>query len=333
MVSGRRLMRASLDIPETAAEMKTVLARQLDPNRQELAVRDIMSTQIITASPEDSVLAAAKRMSENNISCVVVTDDEMVIGILTDKDILKGIAGHDTEFHRLTIGQRMSSPVELTSPEQSVVTTGQVMEAKGIKRLPVVDGGAIVGVVTQTDIMRGLISISPLGAVSDIMSTHIADVDTGATIAEAAQIMASKGISCLVAMHHGEVTGILTEKDLLRRVVALHKDPATTQVVDIMSFPIVSVPPNYSVLSAGKKMETMRLHRLLVMDNMRKVCGIITQTDIMRAVRRELEHLGDRHPSFDTEVRSLIDRLIMDTGKLRDILLTADETPCETYAR
>ncbi len=325
-------MKASLDSPETTAEMKVVFPRQFDPNRQELAVRDIMSTQIITASPEDSVFAAAKRMSENSISCVVVTDDEMVIGILTDKDILNGIAGHDTEFQRLKISQRMSSPVELTSPEQSAIAAGRVMETKGIKRLPVVDGGVIVGVVTQTDIMRGLISISPLGAVSEIMSTHIADVDTGVTIAEAARIMASKGISCLIAMHHGEVTGILTEKDLLRRVVALHRDPSTTQVVDVMSFPIVSVPPNYSVLSAGKKMETMRLHRLLVMDNARKVCGIITQTDIMRAVRRELERLGERHPPFSAEIRTLIDHLVIDAAKLRNILLTADETARGTYA-
>ncbi len=325
-------MTASPDMLETTTPMKVVLPRQLGANRRELEVRDIMNTQIITASADDSVLAAARCMSENGISCVVVTDDEMVIGILTDKDILKGIAGKDTEFHRLKISQRMSSPVEVASPDQSVIAAGRTMETKGIKRLPVVDGGALVGVVTQTDIMRGLISISPLGAVSDIMSTQIAQIGTDASIAEAAQVMAAKGISCLIARHRGEVAGILTEKDVLRRVVALRKDPTTTQVVDIMSFPIASVPSTYSVLSAGKKMETMRLHRLLVMENGREVCGIITQTDIMRAVRRELEHL-DARASLDPAVRSLIDRLVMDMGKLRGILLSTDEIACETRDR
>lgn len=295
-----------------------------------LKVCDVMGREIVTASPDDTVLAAAKRMSENNISCVVVTDDEMVIGILTDKDILKGIAGNDTDFHRLRISQRMSSPVEVIAPEESVIVAGKTMEAKGIKRLPVVDGGVLVGIVTQTDVTRGLISISPLGSVSEIMSTQIATVDTGATAAEAARIMASRGISCLVAMHRQEVAGMLTEKDLLRRVVALHKNPATTQVVEIMSFPIVSIPPSYSVLSAGKKMDTMRLHRLVVMDHPRKVCGIVTQSDIMKAVRNELERLEQNHPMLRAELRRLAGHLVENAEKLRCFIHTLPDAAFET---
>ena len=271
-----------------------------------LKVRDIMGREIITASPDDTVFAAARRMSENNISCVVVTDDETVVGILTDKDILKGIAGNDIDFHRLHISQRMSSPVEVISPEESVIAAGKIMEAKGIKRLPVVDAGALVGIVTQTDITRGLISISPLGSVSEVMSRKVITVDTACTVAEAARIMASHDISCLVATHRQDPAGMLTEKDLLRRVVALHKNPATTQVVEIMSFPLVSIPSSYSVLSAGKKMDTMRLHRLVVMDHPRHVCGVVTQTDIMKAVRNELERLERDHPHLRAELRSLV---------------------------
>ncbi|NLZ06583.1 MAG: CBS domain-containing protein [Phycisphaerae bacterium] len=271
-----------------------------------LKVRDIMSRELVTAGPMDTVLVAAKRMSENNISCVIVTDGGMVIGILTDKDILKGVAADDQDFHRLHIERRMSSPVEVVHPDESVMVAGKIMESKAIKRLPVVEAGELVGIVTQTDVTRGLISISPLAAVSEVMSTKVATVNTGAMAAEAARIMASHGISCLVAMHRQEVAGILTEKDLLRRVVALHKNPATTQVVEIMSFPLVSIPPSYSVLSAGRKMDTMRLHRLVVMDHPKNVCGIVTQTDIMKAVRNELERLERDHPHLRAELRNLI---------------------------
>ncbi len=305
----------------------TVLSGQLQTNRRPLKVSDIMSRQIVTATMDDTVFTAAKRMSENNISCVVVIDDEMVIGILTDKDILKGIAGNDTDFHRLHISQRMSNPVETISPEELVTVAGRTMEAKGIKRLPVVDGGSLVGIITQTDVMRGLISVSPLGAVSEIMSTKIATVEGGASIAEAARIMATNGISCLVAMHRQDVAGIITEKDLLRRVVALHKNPATTQVVEIMSFPIIAIPPSYSVLSAGKKMETMRLHRLVVMDQHKKVCGIITQTDILCAVRAELERLEQNHPYLGTQLRHVVACLLQDTQRLRDLLSEVPDQP------
>lgn len=306
---------------------QTTLPGQVRANRHPLKVSDIMSRQIVTATMDDTIFTAAKRMSENNISCIVVIDDEMVIGILTDKDILKGIAENDKDFHHLRISDRMSSPVETISPEELVTVAGKIMEAKDIKRLPVVEGGLLLGIITQTDVMRGLISISPLGAVSEIMSTQIASVDTGATIAEAARIMASNGISCVVAVHRREVAGIVTEKDLLRRVVALHKDPSTTQVVDIMSFPLVAIPPSYSVLSAGKKMDTMRLHRLVVMDQHKKVCGIITQTDILRAVRAELERLERNHPLLGTQLRNLVACLLQDTERLRDLLREVPDQP------
>jgi CBS domain-containing protein len=218
----------------------------------------------------------------------------------------------------------MSRPAVVVSPNEPVIVAGRTMQDKGIKRLPVVDAGSLVGIVTQTDVMRGLISISPLGSVSEVMTDNVATVETAATAAEAARIMATAGISCLIVTHRMEVAGIVTEKDLLRRVVALHKDPATTQVVDIMSFPIAAIPPTYSVLSAGRKMDTMRLHRLVVMDRTKKVCGVVTQTDVMRAVRREIERACR---SFDAEVDAIVDSLVDDMERLRASLGRMDVCP------
>ena len=284
-----------------------------------LRVQDIISHEVVTATREDTVFSAVRRMSEDNVSCVIVVDEEMVIGILTDKDVLKGVAGQDREFHQLRVEERMSSPVEVVSPETSVLAAGKTMETKGIKRLPVVDAGGLVGIVTQTDITRGLISISPLKAVSDIMTTNITTVDTAATITEAAQAMSAKGISSLIAMHRHAPAGIITEKDLLRRVVALHKDPTQTQVVDVMSFPMVSVPPRYSVLSAAKKMDMMHLHRLVVItDN--QVCGIVTQTDITRAIRAELEQLQKERQTSTAELGTLIRYAMEDLERLQVFL-------------
>jgi len=316
---------------EVATEVSQTTARR-STSRRELTIRDIMSHEIITATSDDTILSAANRMSESNVSCIIVIDDEMVIGILTDKDILKGVAGHDTEFQRLRVEERMSSPVETVRPEESVIAAAKTMETKGIKRLPVVDGGHLVGVVTQTDITRGLISISPLKAVSDIMARDVATVDTGATVAEAARIMSLEGISCLIAMHRHAVAGIVTEKDLLRRVVALRKDPTQTQVVDVMSFPMISVPPGHSVLSAAKKMDTMHIHRLVVMAD-DHVCGLVTQTDIARAVRVELERLQEEYQTLAAELGSRIQHVTEDLGRLQAFLSEAPRlTPLHDWA-
>lgn len=288
-------------------------------DRRVLTVGDIMSANVVIAHVDDTVFSAARKMSENNVSCVVVLDAARVNGILTEKDILKGVAHRDVDFRRLRVSDRMSSPVEVIGPAISVVEAGEIMEAKGIKRLPVVENGQLTGLVTQTDITRGMVSLTPLRSVCDIMTRTVATVHADATVSEAARVMASNGISCVVAMHRCDVAGILTEKDLLKRVVALQKDPEQTRVADVMSFPIAAVGPDYSVLSASKKMETMHLHRLVIMDG-KTVCGIVTQTDLMRAIHGELERLDAERRALSGELAELVRRVIQDPENARDLM-------------
>jgi CBS domain-containing protein len=294
----------------------------------DLTVADIMTPDVITATRNETLLVAARTMSEKGVSCIVVVEHEQVVGILTDKDMLRGVAARDTDFRRTHIGEFMTSPVKVVSPRTSVMAAGKVMETQGIKRLPVVDGQALVGLVTQTDITRGLVAISPLTSVSEIMTKHVATISAKATAAEAAQAMSASGISCVVVIHRQSVAGIVTEKDLLRRVVALHKDPATTKVEDIMSFPVVSVAQTYSVLSAGKRLDRMRLHHLVVTDG-NQVCGIVTQTDIMKAVRRELERLEHQRRVLAAELDSLVRYTMHDVARLRRLVSDMPDTPSD----
>jgi predicted transcriptional regulator len=254
----------------------------------ELTIRDIMSTEVITAASSDTICSVAIKMSQNNVSCVVVLDDDRLTGIITEKDVLQAVASQDTDFRLQNVSDRMSSPIQVISPARSVIEAGQIMEAKGVRRLPVAEGDKLVGIVTQTDITRGLISLTPLRYVADIMSRDITTVDAQTTVAEAARIMSSRHISCVLVLHRNELAGILTEKDLLKRVVALSKNATQTRVAAVMSCPVTSAPPGCSILSASKMMEKMHIHRLVITDG-REVCGIVTQTDVMRAVRSELE--------------------------------------------
>jgi signal-transduction protein with cAMP-binding, CBS, and nucleotidyltransferase domain len=131
--------------------------------------------------------------------------------------------------------------------------------------------------------------------------------------------MSTANISCLVVLHGQEVAGILTEKDLLKRVVALHKDPMQTRVADVMSLPVAAVPPHCSILSAGKKMEAMHFHRLLVMDD-KTVCGIITQTDIMRAIRSAFDAVESQRHALETELDDLVQHVILEMQRIRNFL-------------
>lgn len=302
----------SLTIDATAGE-------PLKATRRELTVGDVMSLNVITAAADNTIFQAARTMSANRLSCLVVVDDTGVTGILTEKDVLKGVARDDVQFRRLKVCDRMSSPVETAPVDMSVIQAGRIMETRRIKRLPVVDEGQLLGLVTQTDIMRGLVALSPLRAVSDIMNREVATIQANATVAEAARVMASKDISCVVALHRRDVAGILTEKDMLKRVVALHKNPAETRVADVMSVPITVIPPTYSVLSATQKMDNMHLHRLIVMDG-NKVCGIVTQTDLMQAIQHELNRLESERRMLAAELVALMGYVKQDPARLQQLL-------------
>jgi len=291
----------------------------LAENYRELAIRDIMSKGVITATSSDTILSAARKMSENSVSCVVVVDDGHVTGILTQNDVLQAVASEDPDFHRQKVSERMSSPVEVIAVDRSVIDAGQIMEAKGIKRLPVADGRKLMGIVTQTDITRGLLSLTSLRYVADIMSRNITTVSAETTVAEAARIMCSHHVSSIVAVHQERLAGILTEKDLLKQVAALSKNPMQTRVADVMSFPVLSVPPSYSILSATKQMEKMHIHRLVIVDG-KKVCGIVTQTDIMRAMRSELARKEQERLALIAQLGDLVHHLATDLQQLQDFL-------------
>jgi len=285
----------------------------------DLKVRDVMSKDVVTAVPGDTVFDAAKRMFEAGISCLVVTDGQRAIGILTERDVLRAVAGGLLDLHRITVAQAMSSPVQPVSPALSILAAGRIMEARQIRRLPVLEDRQLVGIVTQTDITRGLVTLIPLKSISDIMTRDVATVAADALVAEAARIMASKRISCVVATRQDEPAGILTEKDLIHRVVTVQKNPAETRVADVMSSPITTVPPSYSVLGVSRKMDALHLHRLVVMDA-GKLCGIVTQTDIMRAIRVDLERVENDRWGWMTELAMQVRASIDNLQKLEDLL-------------
>ena len=253
-----------------------------------LNVGDVMSKEVATISPEEIVISAARIMSDSKISCLVVIDQGNVSGIVTETDVLRRVGENGKDIYRTKLGRIMSSPVESVTSDLSVLEASKIMGTKHIKRLPIVDKGKLVGIVTQTDLVRVLTSYGLWRDVSEIMSRNIAGIQRHASVAEAAEIMTSRKLSCIVVMDGDDMAGILTEKDMLGRVVALQRDPANTRVEEVMSFPVTCVPWNFSVFSASRIMEEMNIRRLVITKD-KCMCGLVTQTDIFMAVRNKLQ--------------------------------------------
>ncbi|MEM3640319.1 MAG: CBS domain-containing protein [Candidatus Bathyarchaeia archaeon] len=117
--------------------------------------------------------------------------------------------------------------------------------------------------------------------VEDVMVREVITIDENSTVKEAAEVMNKFEIGCLIAVRKGKAIGIVTERDLLKRVVAEAKDANKTKVKDVMSSPLVVVEPHMELEEAVKLMFQMKIKKLPVVDGKRLV-GLITLTDIAR---------------------------------------------------
>ncbi len=297
----------------------------------DLKVCDIMTDHVICAAPGETVLSAVRRMSECKVSCVIVVEGDTVTGILTERDVLRSVAAGGRDPTKSKVEERMSSPVVSVAPDAPVLEAGAIMGSQGIKRLAVLDGAQLLGLVTQTDITRGLVSLWPYKEVADIMSTEVVATDASATVAEAAGLMSSRNISCVVAMRQQDAVGIMTEKDVLKRVVALHRDPGTTLVAEVMSHPIVALAPTHSIMFASRMMDRMRIHRLVVKEN-KHVYGIVSQTDILDAVRAELERIREAQLRREAQATQLTESTVQNLAAIENLVREASAL-CEPSAR
>jgi CBS domain-containing protein len=117
--------------------------------------------------------------------------------------------------------------------------------------------------------------------VEDVMVKEVMTIEDNATVKEAAEVMNKFEIGCLIAVKKGKAMGILTERDLLKRVVAESKDATKTRVKDVMSSPLVVVEPSVDLEEAVRLMFQMKIKKLPVVDENRLV-GLVTLTDIAR---------------------------------------------------
>lgn len=138
-------------------------------------VRDIMTKQIVMIDHDKSALEAAKTMAEKGISSVFVVMDGQPVGIVSERDFIKKICAKELPIAEVKIGDIMSKILTTADPDTPIEVAVQRMVNHKIRRLPIVDDGKIVGIITVTDLAKYLRTTLLLeGAMSD--SSNFDDV-------------------------------------------------------------------------------------------------------------------------------------------------------------
>lgn len=120
-----------------------------------MKVCDIMSEKVISIDQNEPVSAAAKLLKRCNIGALPVCDgDHRLRGIVTDRDIVLRCVAADADPKEIKVGEIMSRGIVTASPFDEVSQAAKIMSTDQVRRLPVLDGGRLVGMVTLCDMAR-----------------------------------------------------------------------------------------------------------------------------------------------------------------------------------
>lgn len=115
-------------------------------------VKDIMTTKIETIRASDTAKDAANKMMDKNVSSLLVLDgNDYIVGIVTERDIVRGVCTHDRNSKDFKIHHVMSSPVLSIDPDSPAEAAANIMLQKKIRHLVIKDGDKPVGIITATN--------------------------------------------------------------------------------------------------------------------------------------------------------------------------------------
>jgi CBS domain-containing protein len=119
--------------------------------------------------------------------------------------------------------------------------------------------------------------------VNDVMTKNVITIESFAPVKEAAELMDKHDIGCLIVVNKEKPVGIITERDMLKRVLLQFKDPRITRVNDIMSTPIIASSPETDLREAVRLMNERRIKKLAVVED-ELLVGLLSITDIVRSL-------------------------------------------------
>lgn len=129
--------------------------------------------------------------------------------------------------------------------------------------------------------------------VDEIMTKNVVTIENNRTVLDACNVYNDNKIGCLIVTKDGHLDGIVTERDIIHRVISNEKDPRATKIEEIMTRDIKSILPTAEVKEAAEIMSENNIKKLPVVSDSGDVVGVITDTDIANMIPNFLKILAE----------------------------------------
>jgi len=264
-------------------------------------VGDFMHRELEVIPQETTIVVAAERMRRKRLGSLLLesTDAQGRLssrsGIVTESDLIRKALAKEMDPSHSMVGQVMTSPLLTITEERLMLDASHLMEMNQVRYLCVSEQDKIVGIISMRDLARYFVDSEggpirdldgvyrPLGVLMRSLIESIETIASEQMVLEAAQTMAEKQIGSLLVIEAGAMVGIVTETDIVRKVIASHLPASSTSVAAVMNYPLIQIDINCTVREASRLMAKERIRHLIVTEE-NKMVGLVSLRDLIKMV-------------------------------------------------
>ncbi len=246
-------------------------------------VGQIMTSDVVTISPEASMREAAVLMGQKHIGSLVVKKYKTPVGIITERDLLTKVLATDKDPKKEKVENSMSYPLVTIGPAAKIKEAAQMMYLKK-GRLVVFENGKLIGILTASDLIRSMPEVPETQVqVDDYMTKIVISADEKTPVAKIVKIMGEERIGSVLITHEEKPFGIFTERDLLSKLIIKDIPTEQVEVGEVASKPLITTPAGTSVHTVAATMTHKHVRRMPVATADETIVGVVTARDLVEA--------------------------------------------------
>lgn len=253
-------------------------------------VSEILTTNLTKAPVTASIFEVMQTMVAEDVGRIIIIDDDVPVGIFTEKDILRRVINADFDPRKTVIKSVMTSPIRAVREETHIIDAFSKMYRGKFRHL-LVRGrrGKIIGIVSMRRILNLAVELgqglSETRTMNDISLGNVVAVDGATTLHDTIDLMNKRSVGAVVVTAAEIPGGIFTERDVLKRVATKDANIKNTPVSQAMTTPLITMPSTTLVGDVLAEMYRRDIRNMPVVNDGGTIAGIVSMPEILQFAR------------------------------------------------
>ncbi len=253
-------------------------------------VSEIMTTHPTKAPSAASIFDVMQTMVAEDVGRIIITDDEVPVGIFTEKDILRRVIGENVDTKKTAVKTVMTAPLHAVDEETHIIDAfGRMYQGKYRHLLVRGRRGKIIGIVSMRRILNLAVELgqglSETRSLGDIAVGSMVSADEQTSVFATVELMNQRNIGAVIVTAEAKPAGIFTERDVLKRCAAMALDLKATAIKQVMTAPLITMPSTGLVGDVLAEMYRRDIRNMPVSSAGGGIVGIIAMPEILQYAR------------------------------------------------